>query len=146
MAEREKGPWPESGLRIEVAEPHLPAFFACLCLGTLHAIRARVIPPQVGIWALGPPWAAKLDGRVPDSIRDVLYETDEISAMAKLGTPQDVNAMLDDMIQRLDTALRGIEEARWVIKKVYPDGTVSSWPVDLNDLIQSDSADQDSDQ
>jgi len=131
MTEPEKKQWPESGLRIEIAEPHLSAFFGCLCLGTLHAIRAQVIPPQVGIWALGPPWAERLDGRVPDSIRDVLYETDEISAMAKLGTHQDLREMLDDMIQRVESGLRDVEEPRWVIKRVSSDGTVSSWPVGL---------------
>lgn len=145
MTEPEKKQWPESGLRIEIAEPDLSAFFACLCLGTLHGIRAHVIPPEVGIWALGPPWAERLSGRVPDSIRDVIYETDEISAMAEIGTPQHLRKMLVDMIQRVETGLRDIEEPRWVIKRVSSDGTVSSWPVGIDDLIQSESEEQDSD-
>lgn len=138
MTPAEDKEWPSRGLRMEIWERDLPAFFACLCLGMLHAIREGTIPAEVGIWALGPPWADRLKGRVPGGVRGVLYETDEIEVGDHRVGHEDVNARLDKMISRLNQELRRMPDTRWTMHPVSAEGTTSPWPVDLSDMTDDD--------
>jgi len=66
--ELEPGRWPDLGLRIEIWEEDVPAFFACLCLGMLQAIRAGAIAPEVGIFRSQPDGTLQRPRRLPRTI------------------------------------------------------------------------------
>lgn len=90
----------------------LAAFLACLGLGTLYAIRQGVLPPEAGIWTLGRPrvWD---DSGVPDEIAQVFSTAGELSAI-KIVIPNKFDAVVEDLIHRLEVVLASTGEQYWL--------------------------------
>lgn len=100
-------------MQFEVVDEELAPFLACLCMGVLHAIGTRAVPAEVGIWSLGPTWAVRLEGKIPEGIRDVIYQTDELDVLEGLGTPEELAAVCTDLIAQLRSELLKIEDPTW---------------------------------
>lgn len=102
-------------MHCQISEDDLPAFVAFLALGTLEAIRAGTVSPQIGIWALGRPitWEPlEVANLVPREIIDVLQQADELAALQKL-SPQTFESVVGDLIERLHAALRAMPNPTW---------------------------------
>jgi hypothetical protein len=103
------------GFSLRIHPDLVASFVGTLALGTLHALRAEVIDPEAGTWNLGRPvfWRPLVKNKlVPKAILDVLKLSDELGAM-KLLFPRDrYLARLNDLIVKLEKALR--KEPFWV--------------------------------
>lgn len=102
-------------MHYQITEDDLPAFVAYLALGTLEAIRAGTVSPDIGIWTLGAPitWEPLEDAKlVPQEIIDVLRQGDELSALQNLA-PQTFDAVVTDLIEQLHIALREMPNPNW---------------------------------
>lgn len=89
---------------------NVPAFVACLTLGTLEAIRAGAMDAADGIWTLGAPrtWEPlERDRRVPPELLRVLKTGDEIDAAKTLLGPAYVG-----IVDELKQAVLGLIETR----------------------------------
>jgi hypothetical protein len=99
-------------------ESGLTSFVACLTLGTLRAIQVGALPPEVGIWTLGPPgfWEPLIGRAVPGDLIDVLRTCDELDALNEL-EPAAFDVLLHGFIERVEAILAGssaeIWRARW---------------------------------
>lgn len=99
-------------------DDQLPAFLACLALGTLYAIQRRAIPSTCAIWSLGSPffWEPLMEhGDIPQNILEVLQTADELSALQKLA-PEAYDPALQDLIDRLIETLRQLPEQTWQLE------------------------------
>src|SRR5205823_1215954 len=104
-------------IRIEVSEKDLPAFLACLGIGTLKAIQSGLIPTQAGIWSLAAPVVHTPDlfaSPVAQRIFEVLAECDELGAIKKL-MPDRFDATVASLIEKLESELAEIEDPIWRI-------------------------------
>jgi hypothetical protein len=105
-------------MQLQIRNEDLPAFLACLGIGTLHAIREGTVPPQVGIWTLGPPrmWEplAEIPG-VPGEIIAVFRVCDELSALQQLVPDQSLfTSFVTELITRLQVVLAQIDDPAWI--------------------------------
>lgn len=121
-------------VRFQIAKHDLPAFLACLAIGTLDAIRRGVLPAEAGIWTLGAPkiWR-QLESTSPviQEISDVLQTCDELSAIKKL-RPDSFDAEVAKLIERLQVVLASIQEPVWQIESA-PESAYA--PVQLYELL-----------
>jgi hypothetical protein len=99
----------EKKMMLEIEGEHLPAFLACLAIGTLEAIRQGALPAEAGIWSLAARrlWEP-IVGRSPlvDQIIDVLKECDELSAVEEL-IPSELGSQIERLIARLKGLVDG---------------------------------------
>jgi hypothetical protein len=110
----------EHSLTLQISQEDIPAFVACLSIGTLYAIREGIIPPQVGIWTLGPPrmWEPlEAMSLIPREIIEVLQRCDELSAIQQL-MPDRFVPYVDELIARLQLVLAQAGDPAWDVRWV----------------------------
>lgn len=104
-------------MKFEISEEDIPAFLACIGLGTLEAIRSGTVSPEIGIWTLArPEFIMPFQNRalVPRDVLDVLQTCDELPALQKL-LPANYDEIVGNLIERLQGSLRHLDSANWRI-------------------------------
>jgi hypothetical protein len=105
----------EKLITAQVAEDGLDSFVICLALGTLVAIKERIIDSDAGIWTLARPifWERFKDNHsLPPEVIDVLQSSDEISALLELNSV-DGEKFIDECIGKLKKCLSEVKEPSW---------------------------------
>jgi hypothetical protein len=100
-------------------EEDLIPFLACLGLGTLRAIRAGALHPDVGIWTLAVPgFRIPLEERrnLPRELLEVFGAADELSAIKDLGGQARFEEVLDGQIRVLERILAASPESSWSLR------------------------------
>ena len=102
-------------VNIQLEQKELPAFLACLGLGTLVALQKGPLSAEVGVWTMGAPrvWEPLAKRNVvPQEVIEVFQQSDELAALQKLA-PDSYEEELASLINKLIRALNEIEEPVW---------------------------------
>jgi hypothetical protein len=114
-------------MQLKVSDDYLPAFLACLGIGTLQAIREHVVLAEVGIWTLAPPkmWEPLLDkSNVPDEIINIFKQCDELYVFQEY-IPDQFDSTVSNLIDRLKLILSNLDEQAWDIEWVTESDDIS---------------------
>jgi hypothetical protein len=101
--------------RFQIPKDDLPAFLACLGIGTLQAILDGVLLPEVGIWTLGAPrtWKPLNDeSYISREIMEVFQTSDELSALKQLA-PDQFDLQVKNLINQLQKELSKNANPSW---------------------------------
>ncbi|HET8630018.1 MAG TPA: hypothetical protein VFL91_21570 [Thermomicrobiales bacterium] len=116
-------------VHLQVSKGVLPAFLACLGIGTLHAIRTGAVPAEAGIWTLAPPrFLLPIRDRslAPEAVIEVFRVCDELDAIQEVLGPDEFDKAATDLIERLQA----------VLARVYPNwGMGVSWLEDSDEDV-----------
>lgn len=95
------------------------AFFLCLALGTLTAIRSGIWPPDAGIWSLAlPAFRESIEPmNLNKEILDIFEGADELSAIEKLLGRQVLDQQIDTWIQTISSRLSELRVKSWSARK-----------------------------
>jgi hypothetical protein len=74
----------EEYLVLHILEQDLGLFIGLTALGTLHAIRSRLVSPDAGQVLAWPIFREPLEGRVPQALIDILAGMDEIGVFDRI--------------------------------------------------------------
>jgi hypothetical protein len=102
-------------MQVEIEEG-FTVFVACLVLGTLRAIEAGALSPDIGIWSLAAPRALNsllAAGNVPPEIIDVLRQGDELSMIKDFQGVEAFEKVLQSHISRIEAVLAENPDDIW---------------------------------
>jgi len=103
---------------VRIDEQEQIGFFLCLVIGTLSAIKARALSPDIGIWALGRPHLRETLAQfsdVPPPLLKALSVADEFSAL-DIVNPEELGRLIDQLLDELEDALRQLPNAMWHVE------------------------------
>ena len=99
-------------VQMQVSKDVLPAFLACLGIGTLHAIRMGAVPAEAGTWTLASPrFLSPIQDRsmAPKEVIEVCRVCDELGAIQKLLGPGEFDNAVAELIERLRAVLAQVD-------------------------------------
>lgn len=105
-------------VNIQLEQNELPAFLACLGLGTLVAIQKGQLSAEAGVWTMGAPrvWEPFVDGAVvPQEVLEVFQQSDELATLQKLA-PDSYEEELEKLIDQLANTLKRDSEPVWRLR------------------------------
>lgn len=104
-------------VNIQLEQNELPAFLACLGIGTLVAMQKGQLEAEAGIWAMGAPrvWEPIEDNIVQKDILEVFQQSDELATLQQLA-PESYQEELEQMINQLSDVLSRMQKPIWSLR------------------------------
>jgi hypothetical protein len=105
-------------VNIQVEQNELPAFLACLGIGTLVAMQKGQLEAEAGIWTMGAPrvWEPFVEGSVvPQEVLEVFQQSDELATLQQLA-PDSYEEELSRLINQLSGTLSRMQKPLWSLR------------------------------
>jgi hypothetical protein len=102
-------------VQLELAVHDVPAFLACLGIGTLTAIAQGTVPPETGIWTLAVPRFREPLlhlSTIPTDLLEVFGTSDELVALQTV-RPEQFGVVVAEMVNRLHAVLAQVADPDW---------------------------------